>query len=120
MIDLAQFRANPDAFRTAWANRGLSVDVAELVSHDERVRALKHQAETLKAEQNAASKAIGQAAKNGQDVNAAKEKARTLGDQAKAIDEQRAAAERELEERILQLPNPCLPSTPVGKDAGAN
>jgi seryl-tRNA synthetase len=125
MIDLAQLRADPEAFRAAWTHRGVAVDVASLVAADERVRAFKHQAETLKAEVNAASKAIGEAARTrtpeGQaKLAAAKEHARSLGDQAKGIDEARAAAEHELEKQLLMLPNPCLPSVPVGKDAGDN
>ncbi len=120
MLDLAEFRANPDVFRKAWADRGMQVDVAALSALDERVRALKHRAESIKADVNAASKAIGQAAKSGQDVAVAKEKARQLGDQAKAVDDERAGAEHELEQLLMTFPNPCLPSVPVGKDAADN
>ena len=120
MIDLVQFRQDPAAFRLAWERRGAAVDVAALTAADERVRALKAQAETLKAELNAASKAIGQAAREGKDVAAAKEHARQLGDQQKAADAAREAAERELEAQLLLLPNPTLAQVPVGTDASAN
>ncbi|HYE04307.1 MAG TPA: serine--tRNA ligase [Planctomycetota bacterium] len=120
MIDIGLFRQDPAAFRTAFAARGAPIDVDALAALDDRVRALKNAAETLKAELNAASKAIGQAARDGKDVAAAKEHARQLGDRHKAADEQRAIAEKELEGQLLLLPNPCLPEVPVGKDARDN
>ncbi|GDY12472.1 serine--tRNA ligase [Planctomycetota bacterium] len=121
MIDLAALRTEPDRFRAAFAARGESVEVAGLLAADEQVRALKHRAETLRAEVNAASKAIGQAARQGGSaVEEAKAKARALGDEAKRVDEERDAAERALHERLLVLPNPCLAEVPVGKDATGN
>jgi seryl-tRNA synthetase len=120
MIDLAALRKDPAHFRQAWAARGASVDLEALLALDEQVRHLKTGFETAKAEVNAASKAIGAAAKSGQDVGVAKEKARQLGDQAKAIDEQREALEKQLHDQLLHLPNPCLPSVPAGKDSSEN
>jgi seryl-tRNA synthetase len=120
MIDLAALRKDPAFFRQAWASRGASVDVDALLALDNQVRHLKTGFETAKAEVNAASKAIGVAAKSGQDVGAAKERARQLGDQAKAMDEQREALEKQLHDLLLHLPNPCLPSVPVGKDSSDN
>jgi seryl-tRNA synthetase len=120
MIDLVNLRKNPDVFRQAWRVRGAAVDLDALLALDEQVRALKHQSETIQAEANAASKAIGQAARTGQDVGAAKEKARQLGDQAKAIDERRVPLEAALEAQLLTLPNICLPAVPVGADSGQN
>jgi seryl-tRNA synthetase len=120
MIDIARFRQDPESFRKAWADRRAVVDVDALLALDEQLRALKHRAETLKAEQNAASKAIGQAARTGADVGAAKEHARQLGDQAAAVDGERAAVEKQLNDLLDTLPNPCLPSVPVGADASAN
>ena len=121
MIDLAAFRADPQRFRDAWAARGASVDADALLALDARVRELKFRSETLKAEQNAASKAIGAAAKAGGDALAkAKDAARTLGDQAKAVDVEREAAEQQLTDAVLVVPNPCLTSVPAGKDSGDN
>ena len=120
MIDLAALRKDPAFFRQAWASRGAAVELDALLALDEQVRQLKTGFETAKAEINAASKAIGAAAKSGQDVGAAKEKARQLGDQAKAIDEQREALEKQLHEALLHLPNPCLPAVPIGKDSSDN
>lgn len=120
MIDLSHLRRDPAFFRQSWSNRGAAVDVDSLLALDSEVRELKTRTETTRAEQNAASKAIGQAAKLGQDVNAAKETARLLGEQVKALDVEREAKERVLTDRLLVLPNPCLPAVPVGKDSSEN
>jgi seryl-tRNA synthetase len=120
MIDLAHFRKDPDFFASAWRNRGETVDIAALVALDAQVREQKLKGETLLAELNQASKAIGQAAREGKDVAAAKEHARLLGDQAKAVDAARAEAEGRLNDALAHLPNPCLPVVPVGKDSADN
>jgi seryl-tRNA synthetase len=123
MIDLALLRKDPAFFIKTWADRGADVDVSALLALDAQVRELKTSVEALKAEVNQASKAIAVAAKGGGDggtVGAAKERARQLGDQAKAADERRVALEQALTDRLLLLPNPCHPEVPIGKDSSGN
>ena len=120
MIDLAALRADPAFFTQAWAHRGMSVDVTALLQADEAIRQQKFAAEQKKAEQNQASKGIAAVAKAGGDVAIAKDAARRLGDEAAAIDRERELAEAALHQQLLVLPNPCLPSVPVGKDASEN
>ena len=114
MIDLARLRQEPAALAQAWQHRGLEVDVDALVAMDAEVRQLKQQAESIRAEANQASKAIGKVAKEGGDIAAAREAARALGDQAKDLNDQREQLEKDLQDKILELPNPCLPEVPVG------
>ncbi|MFM2055603.1 MAG: hypothetical protein RL456_3640, partial [Pseudomonadota bacterium] len=121
MIDLAALRKDPDTFRATWSARGAGVDVDALLAKDARVREMKTRAEAMKAELNAASKAIGAAAKQGgAAVEEAKARARALGDQQKALDAEREAAEKALTDELLYLPNPCLAEVPAGKDAADN
>ena len=120
MIDLAALRSNPEAFASAWQARGSTVSVSDLVTQDQAVRELKAAAEGKRAEANAASKAIGQAARNGEDVAAAKAAAKAIGDEARELDKQRAEAEEALLATIAELPNVCLPEVPVGPDESAN
>lgn len=120
MIDLARFRDQPEWFRQAWQNRGLTVDVDGLLALDQGVRRLKAEAERVRAEANAASKAIGKAAREGKDVNEAKAAAKALSDQAKDLSDQRATVEAELETKLQALPNPCQDLVPVGADETGN
>lgn len=120
MIDLVRFRADPAAFGAAWARRGLTVDVDELAALDAAVRQLKHASETRRASANDAAREIGRIARDGGDISEAREQARRLGDEAKRLDEERAARERELHERLLELPNPDLRGVPDGAGAEDN
>ncbi len=121
MIDLAALRSHPDSFRKAWGDRGAPADVDALLAQDTLVRELKTRAEGLKAELNQASKAIGPLAKaGGAALDEAKARARALGDQQKAVDAEREAAEKALADQLLYLPNPCLAEVPLGKDAADN
>ena len=101
-------------------NRGHTVDVPALIALDDGVRRLKAECEQLRAEAKTASKAIGQVAREGQDVAAAKAAARELSDQAKAVNDRRAAIEDELNEKLMGLPNPCQDLVPVGPDESHN
>ena len=76
MIDIACLRAEPERFAQNWRNQNASVDIDALVALDAHVRQLKHDSETTRAEANAASKQIGQIAKSGGDIAAAREQAR--------------------------------------------
>ncbi len=120
MIDLALLRDDPQALARAWADRGVVVDVEALVALDATVRNLKAESEQLRHDVNAASKAIGQAASSGQDVDAAKEHARSIGERAKQLSRECAQRETELRDRLLELPNPCLSEVPVGRDETEN
>lgn len=120
MIDIAGFRADPAGFAQAWRARGLDVDVDELLALDGRVRELKTESERVKAEANAASKAIGKVAREGGDIGEARDAAKALGDRAKALAEQRQELEEAFHARLLELPNPCLPAVPVGADEHGN
>ncbi len=118
MIDLVALRKDPEAFAVAWKLRGMDVDVTALVEADTKVRQLKTESENKRSEANAASKSIGQAAREGKDIGEAKEAARLLGEEAKELNEKRESLEKELHDQLLGLPNPCLSDVPHG--AGEN
>ena len=78
----------------------------------------------LKAERNAASKTIGEAirggaAPNGPEVAALRKASTDAGVEIDKIDAELAAAETQLEELMLRIPNPADPDVPVG-DESAN
>jgi seryl-tRNA synthetase len=82
------------------------------------------ESDTLKAERNAASKKIGEAirtgaAPNGPEVAALRRASTDAGDLIEKIDAGLAAAEVELEELMLRIPNPADADVPVG-DESAN
>ena len=59
MIDLRQFRADPDRFKRGARDKGIDVDVERLLKLDEQRRALLADQESKRAEQKKISKEIG-------------------------------------------------------------
>ncbi len=92
-------------------DRALAVDASR--------RHLQSESDGLKAERNTASKQIGEAIRSGAkpdgpevaDLRAASTRA---GERIGEIDAELAAAEAELEELLLRIPNPADPEVPVG------
>ena len=65
MLDVKAIRENPGHARKALARRGMGESIDELLELDERRRELTARVEQLRAEQNRASKAIGNAQADG-------------------------------------------------------
>ena len=92
---------------------------------DERRRAVLAEGDALKAERNAASKAIGEAIRGGADPNGRqvadlKSASSRVGERIAELDGQLASVEAELEQAMLRIPNPADPDVPVGgEDANA-
>src|SRR5918996_4953849 len=84
--------------------------------------ARRHSAEveSLKAERNRASGAIGKKAQAGEDVSARREETRALGDRIKALEGQLAAIEAERDATMLDIPNLPHPSVPDGRTSEDN
>ena len=64
MLDIKKIRDDPEAVKAAGRKKRIPVDaeVDSLLELDRRVRALKHERETLKAEQNRTGKEIARLA----------------------------------------------------------
>ena len=84
-----------------------------------RRRRLQSESDGLKAGRNAASKQIGEAIRggarpDGPEVAELRAASTTAGVRIEEIDAELAAAEAELEELLLRIPNPADPEVPVG------
>lgn len=119
MLSAAFIRDNLERVRADLAARGTDAPLDDIVALDERYRALLREVEGLRAERNAASKAIGgtrDAAERERRIGAARE----LGERLGGIEERLREADRELRERLLQVPNVVAPDTPRGADERGN
>lgn len=120
MLDAKQLRQDPEAVAAALARRGFGLDVDRLARLEAERKRLQTEAESLQAERNSRSKAIGQAKAAGEDIEPLKREVAGLGerlDTAKAgLDEVMAG----LEELRWGLPNLPHSSVPDGADEDAN
>src|SRR5262245_5727005 len=114
MLDLRLIREQPEEVQRRLAHRGGAEVVPEILAADAERRRLVTEAETLKAERNRASEAIGQARRRGENPEAATARMREVADRIKALDLQVKVAEEGLAELQLQLPNLPHPSVPEG------
>ena len=96
--------------------------VAEIVDLDAKRRALQVKADAVKAEQNRIAKEIGMLMKQGKRDEAEAAKARTaeLKEESASLGEQQASVEKELNEKLISLPNAPHPSVPVGTSEADN
>jgi seryl-tRNA synthetase len=124
-IGLARLREEPDRIRQGAIDKGEDPSVVDAaLALEGRRRQLLSESDRLKAERNAASKKIGEAiragaAANGPEVAALRQSSTDAGTQIEKLDAELAAAEAQLEEMLLRIPNPADPDVPVG-DASAN
>jgi seryl-tRNA synthetase len=124
-IGLTRLREEPDRIRQGASDKGEDPSVVDAaLALEGRRRQLLGESDRLKAERNVASKRVGEAirggaAPNGPEVAALKQTSTEAGTRIEKIDAELAAAETQLEDMLLRIPNPADPDVPVG-DASAN
>jgi seryl-tRNA synthetase len=120
MIDIRIVRENPQRLKASLKRRRMDDAVVdELAGLDESWRAKLTQVEVLKAERNAASKAIAtsrDAAEREEKIKAM----RAVGGQIDALDAEVKTMETELQELIATVPNLVDAAVPDGDDESAN
>ncbi|MDB5425974.1 MAG: serS [Phenylobacterium sp.] len=122
MHDIRAIRETPELYEKAWAAKGLSARVAEMLELDAKLRAAQTALQVAQAERNEASKKIGQAKAARDEAEAQRLMAQV--ETLKATLEEQAAVEREagaaLKAILESLPNIPAPDVPVGKDEHDN
>ena len=120
MLDMKFIREHAEEVKTNLRNRHNPFDLDEVLTLDEKRRALLQQTEALKSEKNAESKKIAQAKRNGEDAADAIAAMREVGKKISDIDKELNEVETKLNELLLHIPNMCDASVPVGKDDTEN
>lgn len=119
MLQISFIRQNTELVKERLSVKhfsGISL-VDKVVELDEQVRKLKVQSETLQADINAASKAIGQLMGKGEKGQAEQKKLEVTQHKStlQQINEQLASTEKQLQDAIIQFPNLPHASVPLGK-----
>ena len=122
MHDIRFIRENPAAFDAGLALRGLTAQSAEILSLDERSRAIKTELQQGQARRNELSKAIGQAmaAKDVAQADALKAEVAALKDRMPALENDDRALDEQLQTLLAALPNLPASDVPQGADEADN
>ncbi len=122
MLDIKFIRENPEKLDQALASRGAEPASARLIEIDDRRRGHLSALQEMQARRNAASKDIGQAKAQGDDVRAQGliDEIATLKTRLQEGEEVARAIEAELDAMLAAIPNMPLPDVPVGPDEDAN
>lgn len=132
MIDLKQLRDNPDRFRKAAADKGVRVDIDDLLSLDTALREAQTELQNLTAEKNRIGKEIGSLAgriKKAPDSEKAAlaqemQRLQARPSEIKTRESELTGIVSDLDARRrdvwLRVPQPADPDVPVGRDASDN
>ncbi|MFJ3053878.1 MULTISPECIES: serine--tRNA ligase [Pseudomonas nitroreducens/multiresinivorans group] len=120
MLDSKLVRTQPQEVAERLATRGFTLDVARIEALESQRKAVQTRTETLQAERNSRSKAIGQAMKNGEDVAPLKAEVNRMAEELDAGKRELDVIQAELDNLLLNIPNLPHESVPVGADEEEN
>ncbi|MDX1608888.1 MAG: serine--tRNA ligase [Halofilum sp. (in: g-proteobacteria)] len=120
MLDPKRLRNELDEIAAAVARRGVELDRESFRQLEERRKELQTRTQSLQAERNERSKAIGRAKAQGEDIEPVKAEMAQLGDRLKQAEAELDAVQDRLEALLLGIPNPPDPSVPDGQDESEN
>ncbi|MBL1292338.1 MAG: serine--tRNA ligase [Thiotrichales bacterium] len=120
MLDIHLIRDDIDAVATALLKRGFKLDVERVRGLEEERKTAQVETQTLQAERNQRSKAIGQAKAAGEDIQPLKNEIAGLGDKLKAISTRLDEIQGELDTLLMSVPNLLHDSVPEGKSEDDN
>ncbi|TML25238.1 MAG: serine--tRNA ligase, partial [Actinobacteria bacterium] len=105
-------RREPEAVRAALARRGADAPLDRVLELDERRRAVLAELEPLRERQNAASKAIGEAKRRGEDAAAEIAAMEEVAARGRELSDELNRVEAELQAALVELPNLPAPDAP--------
>jgi seryl-tRNA synthetase len=122
MLDLAFIRTHPDVVKEAARVKNNPIDIDGLLALDQQVLTLQREVEEARAQQNALSKRIQQAAKekNVELRNAFIAEGKQLAETIKEKEPLLSDLQEERFQMLLLVPNIPDPSAPIGKDENDN
>ncbi|PHM61318.1 serine--tRNA ligase [Xenorhabdus ishibashii] len=120
MLDPNILRNELDAVAEKLARRGYTLDVEMLRKLEERRKVLQVETETLQAERNSRSKAIGAAKARGEDIEPLRQEVNQLGEKLDSAKAELETLQAEIRNIALSMPNIPDDFSPDGKDDSDN
>ena len=113
MLDIKELRKDPKAFEAKLKTKIPEIDISPILNLDEKIRALKTEAEELKSKRNQSSKEIGYRKQKGEDITAFMAEMGALADQIAKHDQEASRLEAEILSLLSILPNLPMDDIPV-------
>jgi seryl-tRNA synthetase len=113
MLDLKELRKDPHGLEAKLKNKVPEVSLSHVMALDERLRALKTEAEELKSKKNSASKEIGSKKQKGEDITQFMEEMAALGEKISVRDLEISQVEADLKHSVAILPNVPMDDVPI-------
>lgn len=114
MLDLKFIRENPDLVKKSIKDRGLKLDLDELIRWDDSRRKTLIELENLRAEKNIANDQISALLKAKKDAKKKIASMKTIADKIDKLEDKLKEITRELDKLLLLIPNIPHSSVPVG------
>lgn len=113
MLDIKELRKDPKTFEAKLKTKSPDIDITPILALDEKIRALKTEAEDLKSKRNQVSKEIGYRKQKGENVTSDTQQMGILADQITRLDHEMAQLEKEIHDLLAVLPNLPMDDIPV-------
>src|SRR5258706_14369956 len=120
MLDIHRLRSDPQAVAARLAARGVTLETAAFERLEVKRKAVQTQTQELQAKRNQLSKQVGQAKAKGEDPAALMAEVNAQADQLKALEQELAVVQAELDAFLGVIANIPHASVPVGKSADDN
>ena len=115
MFDIKLIRENAEAVKENLRNRNADgIDIDSILAIDEQRRAKQHEAESLRAEQNNASKEISCLKKEKGDASEAIAAMQAISKKSKGLMEEAKELDLQMQDDLMHIPNMTHESIPVG------
>ena len=119
MLDLKLIRSQPELIQQNCNDRGVPLDVSQLLQWDEQVRQLQVEVEAVRQRRNEIS-GLMKGPMPAEERQPLIEEAKTLRTEEQDKEEARKAAEAQRQELLQQIPNLTHPEAPVGQTEDDN
>ncbi len=120
MIDLKFIAENLDVVQKKLDDRGVEVDIGQILQLNERRKAMVARHDELRHRQKEVSKGFRNKDLNASQREELRNQAATLAAQVKELDEEIRELDVRIRERLLMVPNLPADDVPVGKDENDN
>src|SRR5689334_10672505 len=120
MLDPKLLRTDLTAVTANLARRGFTFDAARFTSLEEARKKWQIRADELRNERNTHAKAVGKAKAQGQDIAPLLQQTATLGEELTRAEAQLNAAQADLDQLLLSVPNTLRADVPEGRDESGN